>query len=101
MFFIPGKKEKGAQEYILSLWPQPLPPPFLLYSWLGDAQKATGIRKSSYPLKDARAEKLQKQNLLKVPKLLVLNILLLEITVGIHKIVISRHLLACFFICWQ
>lgn len=43
MFFIPDKKEKGAQEYILSLWPQPLPPPFLLYSWLGDAQKAMVI----------------------------------------------------------
>ena len=39
MFFIPDK-EKGAQEYLWSLWPQPLPPPLLLYSWLGDAQNA-------------------------------------------------------------
>ena len=43
MFFIPDKKEKDAQEYILSLRPQPLPPPFLLYSWLGDTQKAMVI----------------------------------------------------------
>lgn len=38
MFFIPDKKEKGAHEYLLSLWLQPLPSPFLLYSWRGDTQ---------------------------------------------------------------
>ena len=38
----------------------------------GDSE-VTGRRKSSYPLEDARAEKLQKQNLLKVPKLLVVE----------------------------